>query len=248
MAATIFNTYSRLARSGGGNGSEVEFRPAQVRSSYCWPQILDSETPVYRAENLMHPLLPVDEAVGNYVGFADGIIIITGSNMSGKTTYLRSLGINAVLAYAGAPVLADSCTLSLMRIFTSMRISDNIATGESTFYAELSRIRQMVDYGKTERPMLALIDEIFKGTNSADRIVGAEATLRWLRRSWILALVSTHDFELCALEDDSTVAAQNFHFQESYVGEKIHFDYKMRNDAAYDERPLSFAHGRYITE
>ncbi|MGI6545322.1 MAG: MutS family DNA mismatch repair protein [Fastidiosipilaceae bacterium] len=200
----------------------------QVRETTCWPTISDAPTPLFNAVNLQHPLIKEKEAVGNSLRFRDGIIIVTGSNMSGKTTLLRTVGINAALAFAGAPVAADRCELSVMRIFTSMRVSDDIGAGESTFYAELKRIREMIEYSRGRRPMLALIDEIFKGTNSADRIVGAEATLRHLNRPWSMALVSTHDFELCALEDDPEVKAQNFHFSEHYLDDQIRFDYLMR--------------------
>ncbi len=200
----------------------------QVRETTCWPTISDTPTPLFSAANLQHPLIKEKEAVGNSLDFRDGIFIVTGSNMSGKTTLLRTVGINAALAFAGAPVVADQCELSVMRIFTSMRVSDDIGAGESTFYAELRRIREMIEYSRGQRPMLALIDEIFKGTNSADRIVGAEATLRHLKRPWSMALVSTHDFELCALEDDPEVKAQNFHFSEHYVDDQIRFDYLMK--------------------
>jgi DNA mismatch repair ATPase MutS len=203
--------------------------PAQVREVVCWPVIKAAPEPQITATDLMHPLIREGQAIGNDVSFKSGIAIITGSNMSGKTTLLRTLGVNAVLAYAGAPVAAAACTLSLMRIFTSMRVGDNIGTGESTFYAELKRIREMIEYVHRQRPMLALIDEIFKGTNSADRIVGAEATLRKLHLPWVLALVSTHDFELCELENDPVVQATNHHFSEYYVKDRIFFDYKMKS-------------------
>ena len=108
---------------------------------------------------------------------------------------------------------------------TSMRVGDDIGSGTSTFYAELKRIRDMIAYSRSRQPMLALIDEIFKGTNSADRIVGAKATLRQLSRSWVITVVSTHDFELCDLENDPVMAARNVHFTESYPDDRLTFDY-----------------------
>ena len=109
-----------------------------------------------------------------------------------------------------------------------MRVQDNVDEGISTFYGEILRIKDMVDYAKKEKPMLVLIDEIFKGTNSADRIVGAQATIRKLSQPWIMALVTTHDFELCALVEEKEVNGKNCHFQEYYEGDRLYFDYVIR--------------------
>ena len=109
-----------------------------------------------------------------------------------------------------------------------MRIEDSVSEGISTFYAELLRIKEMIRYQKLGKPMLALIDEIYKGTNSRDRILGAQETLRRLSGEQVLLMVTTHDFELCDLENDSAVMAINYHFAEQYKGDEILFDYKMR--------------------
>jgi len=163
--------------------------PALVRENVCFPEIVDTDEPLFRAEGMRHPLL----------------------------------------AYAGAPVCAAGLALSRMKLFTSMRVEDDVSRGISTFYAELLRIRAMVAYQKERKPMMALIDEIFKGTNSADRVVGATAAVKRLSSAWCLTLVSTHDFELCALESDPVIRARNFHFEESYQGDRICFDYRIKD-------------------
>lgn len=180
-------------------------------------------------ENLYHPLLLPDQAQGNDVTLADGITIITGSNMSGKTTFLRTIAVNLVLAYLGAPVCAENLHTSYMKIFTSMRVKDDVAHGISTFYAEILRIKEMAGYRKEGKPMLCLIDEIFKGTNSADRIVGAKEVITKLAGMQCMTVVSTHDFELCGITDQNDIPAVNYHFQEYYEGDELRFDYKIRD-------------------
>ena len=138
--------------------------------------------------------------------------------MSGKTTFLRTIGINLVLAYAGGPVLADSFKCSLMKIYTSMRLEDDIS-GISTFYAELLRIKEIVEANHRGERMIALIDEIFKGTNSKDRIYGATETVKQLATPNIFTFITTHDFELCELEHQ--VPCTNYHFSEYYENNKI---------------------------
>ena len=145
--------------------------------------------------------------------------------MSGKTTFLRTVAINLVLAYLGAPVCAETLKATYMRIFTSMRVKDDVAHGISTFYAEILRIKEMAVYRKEEKPMLCLIDEIFKGTNSADRIVGAKEVITKLAGSRCMTVVSTHDFELCSITDKNQTPAVNYHFQE----DELRFDYKIRD-------------------
>ena len=146
---------------------------------------------------------------------------------TGKTTWLRTLGMNTVLAWAGAPVCATAFSLSPLALYTSIRVDDSLAEGMSTFYAELLRIKEMIEAEKTGRPLLLLIDEIFKGTNSADRITGARAALAHLTNAHSITLVSTHDFELCDLEVPGG-SVRNAHFEEHYTDGKIAFDYRLR--------------------
>lgn len=179
---------------------------------------------------LYHPLINPEKVVSNSAGIESGITIITGSNMSGKTTFLRTIAVNLVLAYMGAPVCGSRLSASYMKIFTSMRVADDVANGISTFYAEILRIKSMAEYRKLEKPMICMVDEIFKGTNSADRIVGAREAIRRLSGPNSIAMVSTHDFELCSIEDIDGSAAKNYHFEEYYEGDALKFDYKLKNE------------------
>lgn len=182
----------------------------------------------FDSERMGHPLIPKDVCVCNDFEISNGACVITGSNMSGKTTLLRTVGINLVLAYSGAPVFAQRLECSVMDIFTSMRVHDDLNSGISTFYAELLRIKMMIDYSHKEKPMIYLIDEIFMGTNSLDRITGARSVLKNLSKHWIIGLISTHDFELCELEQENRMNVKNYHFTEKYSNNEIQFDYKLR--------------------
>ncbi len=173
-----------------------------ILHEHCYAEIKEeADILSFSAKNMYHPLIKQDKVVSNDASLKNGITIITGSNMSGKTTFLRTMAINLVLAYVGAPVCAESMSSSYMKIFTSMRVTDDVAHGISTFYAEILRIKNMSEYKKKELPMLCLIDEIFKGTNSADRIVGAKEVITQLSGKNSMVIVSTHDFELCSLTD-----------------------------------------------
>ena len=179
-------------------------------------------------EDMVHPLIAPEQAVSNSAQLKGGITVITGSNMSGKTTFLRTVAINLVLAYLGAPVTAAKISAMRMKIFTSMRVRDDVLHGISTFYAEILRIKQMAEAKSKGEPMLCLIDEIFKGTNSADRIVGAQSAIRKLAGEQCMTVVSTHDFELCSLTAEDGTPAVNKHFEEHYEGEELRFDYKIK--------------------
>jgi len=183
---------------------------------------------IFSTVKMGHPLIPENKCVCNDFEINKGACVITGSNMSGKTTLLRTVGINLVLAYSGAPVFAQKMECSVMDIFTSMRVRDDLNSGISTFYAELLRIKMMIEYSKKEQPMIYMIDEIFMGTNSLDRITGARSVLKNLNKSWIIGLISTHDFELCDLEKESQENIKNYHFTEQYINNEIKFDYMLR--------------------
>ena len=201
----------------------------QVKEDYCFPQILPEEVPQLAARDIKHALIHESAAVANSLSAGSQTCIITGSNMSGKTTFLRTLAASAVLAYAGSPVCAKEFTLSRMELFTSMRVQDDTAKGLSTFYAELLRIKTMVEYSQKALPQFVLIDEIFKGTNSADRIIGAREAIRKLTKPWCLTFVSTHDFELCDMAEKESLPLVNYHFAEYYTADEIHFDYKLKS-------------------
>ncbi|MCC0697696.1 mannonate oxidoreductase [Clostridioides sp. ES-S-0048-02] len=201
----------------------------QVKENTCFPIIKSESIPKLEVEEVYHPLIAEKTVVANSIKLNSQTCIITGSNMSGKTTFLRSIGVNLVLAYAGAPVCAKNFDATCMYIFTSMRIQDDVSQGISTFYAEILRIKSMIQYSIKELPMLVLVDEIFKGTNSADRIIGASEAVKKLSKPWIISMVTTHDFELCDLSSGGDVEIVNYHFSEYYVDDKIYFDYAIKD-------------------
>lgn len=172
--------------------------------------------------NIHHPLLDEKLCVTNDFNTKNGVNIITGSNMGGKTSFLRTIGINIILMNAGSYVCATTFSANYFKVFTSMRINDDIEKGISTFYGELLRIKDMIDnLDKTN--MLVLIDEIFKGTNYQDRIYGAEEVIKKLNNKKTITLLTTHDFELCDIDN-----IKNYHVKEYYEDNKICFDYKIR--------------------
>ena len=198
-----------------------------VRETYAFPELLEDAAPRIEGKDLTHLLIAEERAVPNDIEATAGTRIITGSNMSGKTTYLRTVASACVLAYAGAPVPGERFRLSPLYLFTSIRVTDDAAHGLSTFYAEILRIKSMMAFKEKEKPMLIVIDEIFKGTNSADRLIGAREAISRLTGDGFITLVSTHDFELCDIE--STAAPiTNWHFEETYEEDKIAFDYKIK--------------------
>jgi len=205
--------------------------PGLVSKESCFPQIADDKLAYFHGENMTHPLLDPDKAIANSIKLDSQSVLITGSNMSGKTTLIRTVGLISVLSYTGAKVPAVEASLSIMRVVTSMRIIDSIEGNMSTFKAELVRIGNIVNKSEEGLPMLYLIDEIFRGTNSADRTDGAEAVLRKLRKPYISGFMTTHDYALCdrvtSQGDFENVAF--YHFSEKYEGENILFDYKLRN-------------------
>lgn len=201
---------------------------SQLNPDWCFPDF-DQAQLFVAAEEMGHPLLTGQQRVNNNLEIKKQIAVITGSNMSGKTTLLRTIGVNLVLAYAGAPVCARKFDCSIMDIYTSMRISDDLNNGISTFYAELLRIKMIIDFSKNEQDMIFLIDEVFRGTNSRDRVSGARNVLLNLNKEWIIGLISTHDYELCELEDDKSGRIVNYHFIESYTENEIKFDYLLKS-------------------
>lgn len=172
--------------------------------------------------NIHHPLLDEKTCITNNFQTQNGVNIITGSNMGGKTSFLRTIGINIILMNAGGYVCASTFNSAYYKIFTSMRINDDIEKGISTFYGELLRIKDMIDY-LDKGNMLVLIDEIFKGTNYQDRIYGAEEVIKKLNKTNTITFLTTHDFELCDIKN-----IKNYHVKEYYKNNKICFDYKIR--------------------
>ena len=203
---------------------------AYINSDFVQPEIVSSDY-YYKATELGHPLIPATQRICNDFHF-DGkgkVILITGSNMSGKSTFLRTLGINAVLAFTGAPVCAKQLQLSEVDVFTSMRIQDSLEENTSAFYAELKRIKLLFEVLKEERPVLFLLDEVLKGTNSKDRHLGVNAILRQLFDKHCFGLLSTHDLELNQLADKFPDNIVNKSFNSSIINQQLHFDYKLHD-------------------
>lgn len=181
------------------------------------------------AQRMGHPLITRNRICNDFdLNEPARIAVITGSNMSGKSTFLRTVGINLVLAYSGAPVCAEAFRCSVMRLWTSMRVADNLEQNISSFYAELLRIKRVVAAARAGERVCFLLDEIFKGTNSHDRHQGARALIRQLQKQGAYGLISTHDLELGELQKESHGRIRNYHFREYYEGEAIRFDYTLR--------------------
>lgn len=194
----------------------------------------ESDGPIYDARALGHPLLPAEQRVCNDLKLARGeaACIVSGSNMSGKSTLLRSVGVSVAMAQAGAPVCASALRLSQLALGASLRIVDSLQTGTSHFYAELVRLRRISDLADGARrdapPLLFLLDEVLHGTNSHDRRVGANAILRSLLDRDSLGLVTTHDLALAKIADELTPNVRNVHFEDRLVEGRLEFDYTLR--------------------
>jgi hypothetical protein len=194
-----------------------------------FPRFVDGEA-CFDGEALSHPLLNSSQAVPNSVRLDPGqsLLIVSGSNMSGKSTLLRTVGINAVLAFAGAPVRGRSLRLSTLAIGASIHILDSLQEGSSRFYAEITRLKSIVEIARGERPLLFLLDEILSGTNSHDRQIGAAAVVSGLVHRGAVGLITTHDLALTKIADDQSIHATNVHFEDRIVDGRIVFDYSMR--------------------
>lgn len=195
-----------------------------------WSYPTLNEKMLIEGDSIGHPLIPGDKRISNSFSIKDNqVAIITGSNMSGKSTFLRTVGVNAVLAYAGAPVCSKSMSIPVLRIFSSMRIGDDLSSNVSTFYAELLKIKRIITADKDGKPILYLLDELFRGTNSTDRHEGAVAVLAKLKQPGNIGLISTHDLKLCELAIGQDNGYSNYHFSESYDEHGISFDYILKN-------------------
>jgi len=192
-----------------------------------FPQFLDGP-PAFQATGLGHPLIPAAVRVCNDVDISGRtrVLLVSGSNMSGKSTLLRTVGINTVLAMAGAPVRAKSLQLTPLQVGASIRINDSLHEGSSRFYAEITRLRQLFE--PTKLPLLFLLDELLQGTNSADRRIGAQGLIRALIKKGAIGLISTHDLALTDVAGLEPGAIENVHFQDELADGKLKFDFKLR--------------------
>lgn len=184
----------------------------------------------FEGNGIAHPLLPGARAVPNtvHLGGATRMLLVSGSNMSGKSTLLRAVGTNAVLALAGAPVRADGLRLSRLAVGATLRVQDSLQAGQSRFYAEITRVRAIVGLTSGELPVLFLLDELLSGTNSHDREHGADAIVRGLLDRGAIGLVTTHDLALSGIADRLAPRAENVHFADVLEAGTLAFDYRMR--------------------
>ena len=213
-----------------------EFEALSSLASYAFehpidpfPEIL-ALGPTFESKGLGHPLLPEANCVRNDVSLGDPlqVLVVSGSNMSGKSTLLRTVGANTVLALAGAPVRAESLRLSPLMPGATLRIQDSLQAGSSRFYAEITRLSQIMDLTKESVPVLFLLDEILHGTNSHDRQTGAEAVVRSLIKRHAIGLVTTHDLALAHVAEALSPKATNVCFEDHFADGQIQFDYRMR--------------------
>ena len=222
--------------AGGLDAAAGEFEALASLSGYAFehpndilPEIEDTGR-LFVAEALAHPLIPASRVVANDVRLDDAtrVLLVSGSNMSGKSTLLRTVGIAAVLAQAGAPVRATHLRMSPLALGATLRVQDSLQEGRSRFFAEITRLRAIVDLTAGSTPVLFLLDELLAGTNSHDRRVGAAAVVKGLAARGAIGLVTTHDLALADLANDLGVGAANVHFSDTFQNGEITFDYRMR--------------------
>lgn len=200
------------------------------RPDWRFPLLLEQREARFEAQSLRHPLLPAAKCVPNDVitGGEIRLLIVSGSNMSGKSTLLRAIGLNSILAWAGAPVPAASLRISRLQVAASMRVVDSLQDNRSRFFTEITRIRQIVKLAGTGSRVLFLLDELLSGTNSQDRAIGAAGIARALVQSDAIGLITTHDLALAKMEQDFGSEVRNVHFEDQITNGEIHFDYKLR--------------------
>ncbi len=196
--------------------------------AFAVPEVV-TEGPLFDARELGHPLIPAERRITNDLRLDETLrlLVVSGSNMSGKSTMMRSVGIAAVLAMAGGPVCAKSLRIAPMAVGASIRLHDSLQENASRFYAEILRIRQVLDLSRSG-PLLFLLDEVLAGTNSHDRRIGAEAIVRSLVDHGAVGLVSTHDLALAQIAEELAPRAANVHFEDHIEEGRVVFDYRMR--------------------
>lgn len=202
--------------------------------SFVYPSLLPEGNLSIETKQLAHPLIPAKQRVANdfEAGKPDKLLLVTGSNMSGKTTFLRTLGVNLVLAQNGAPVCAGSFAFTPMNILSSIRVSDSLQEHTSYFMAELKKLQQIIQQLKTGSPALVLIDEILRGTNSEDKTYGSEQFILQLIQYNCITLFATHDLMLASMENDRKGTINNWCFESVIENDELHFDYKLRRGVA----------------
>ena len=195
---------------------------------YIYPEVSETIHQYQFTENA-HPLIPLNERIANSIQILGNgqMTIITGSNMAGKSTFLRSLGVNLILAMSGAPVCAKEFVFYPVQLFSNMRVGDDLANRESTFYAELKRLKQIIEKAENTE-LFILLDEILKGTNSADKLTGSIALIRQLVDTKSVGVIATHDLALGELETEIPAKVRNFNFEVEIKNDEFYFDYKLK--------------------
>jgi hypothetical protein len=213
---------------------------AYEHPEHPFPEVVEGEAR-FESEGLGHPLLPAERCVRNdlRLGGELRVLVVSGSNMSGKSTLLRSVGTNALLAQAGAPVCAHRLRLSPLALGASIRIQDSLETGSSRFYAEITRIRRLVEQASEGPPLLFLLDEILAGTNSHDRRIGAEAVVRGFVERGAIGLITTHDLALARIADALAPRAANVHFEDQLEEGRMSFDFHLRPGVVHKSNALA---------
>jgi hypothetical protein len=208
----------------------AEFHPTEPKAGSSGAPGPIEERPCFDAEELAHPLLPLDKAVRNdlRLGRAPQLMVISGPNMAGKSTFLRGVGLNAVLAQCGAPVRAKRLRMSPVTVGASICVLDSLAGGVSRFYAEIQRLKVLSDLAGGPAPLLFLLDELLSGTNSHDRFEGTRFVARELVSKGAIGLVTTHDLALTAIPETMDGAGTNWHFEDSIEDGQLKFDYRLK--------------------
>jgi DNA mismatch repair ATPase MutS len=203
---------------------------AFLNPTNTYPVFVEGNADMY-AENLKHPLINPQDAIGNILslGKNEKLVVLTGANMTGKSTWLRTIGLSVVAANCGLPISSSSATLPLLNVYTSMRITDSLDTGISYFKAELNRLKNMLDtIAQSNQTWLILLDEPLRGTNSGDKQAGTIGLINRLLKLPVIGLVATHDAALCELKESQLGKLSNYHFDSQLVGTELKFDYQLR--------------------
>jgi MutS domain V len=228
----------------------AEFEALNALASYAYenpvntfPGFCSDNEACFEAEHLGHPLLPHSACVVNdvHINPESRFYIISGSNMSGKSTLLRSIGLNAVLAFAGAPVRARALRLSSLSIVASLSVVDSLLSGKSKFLAEIDRLRQAIELTFKSRPVLFLVDEILSGTNSRDRRIAAESIVKTLIARGAIGALSTHDLSLTEIAGVAELRGVNMHMGSRQPTDPMDFDYKLKPGVTEESNALAIA-------
>ncbi|MCA9319857.1 MAG: DNA mismatch repair protein MutS, partial [Planctomycetes bacterium] len=217
----------------------------------CWPEALDAEAPRYEIEEGKHPLLPADRAVGNTLALGQDdkarLLIVTGSNMAGKSTFLKMSGLSLLLAQTGAPVPARAMRWTPLAVDSDINVRDSLDDGRSYFAVEVDRVLEIIQLASTDAFRLALIDEIFRGTNTREKVAAGVEVARQLATGQSLAILATHDMEFTQLEADiEGGTVRNAHFSDDIRNGSMAFDYRLEPGPARGSNAIRvLAHAGY---